>query len=58
MKFVKALFSLALLAAPSVFADDASDNAMRDLQIGMAGLKEAANNPELLAQLMHDLQVR
>jgi uncharacterized membrane protein len=55
MKFVKAVLSLgALLIAPTVLADD---EALRDLQIGMQGLKEAANNPELLAQLMHDLQV-
>jgi uncharacterized membrane protein len=55
MKFIKAVLSLgALLIAPTVLADD---EALRDLQIGMQGLKEAANNPELLAQLMHDLQV-
>ena len=31
--------------------------AMRDMQAGMAGLKEAANNPAMLAQLMRDLAV-
>ena len=57
MKFIKTLVSLAILAAPSAFAQEERD-ALRDLQIVMQGLKEAANNPELLAQLMHDLQVR
>lgn len=33
------------------------ESALRDLQIGMAGLKEAASNPALLAQLMRDLAV-
>jgi hypothetical protein len=46
---------VAMLLAPSAFADDES---LRDLQIGMQGLKEAAQNPALLAQLMQDLQVR
>jgi len=58
MKFIKALVSLAILSAPVAFADDQQRDAMRDLQIGMEGLKEAASNPQLLAQLMHDLQVR
>ena len=60
MKFLKALVSSLLFLAPAVcvLVDDESERAMRDLQIGMAGLKEAAQNPELLAQLMHDLQVR
>jgi hypothetical protein len=55
MKFIKALLSIAILSAPAAFAQERDP--MRDLQIGMQGLKEAANNPELLAQLMHDLQV-
>jgi hypothetical protein len=33
------------------------DQALNDLYMGMAGLKEAAQNPALLAQLMRDLQV-
>lgn len=56
MKLLKTLLSLAVLSAP-VLADDAKDDALRNMQIGMQGLKEAANNPQLLAQLMHDLQV-
>lgn len=38
--------------------EDAAARAARDMQMGMAGLKEAASNPALLAQLMRDLQVR
>jgi hypothetical protein len=37
--------------------DEEYSQAQRDLQTGMAGLKEASNNPALLAQLMRDLQV-
>ena len=37
--------------------EDAINQAMRDMQAGMAGLKEAANNPAMLAQLMRDLAV-
>lgn len=36
--------------------EDASSQALKDLQTGMAGLKEATNNPAVLAQLMRDLQ--
>lgn len=38
--------------------EDTSERALKDLQTGMAGLKEATQNPALLAQLMRDLQVR
>ena len=37
--------------------DEATAQAMRDMQAGMAGLKEASNNPAMLAQLMRDLSV-
>ena len=37
--------------------DEEKNQAMRDMQSGMAGLKEAANNPAMLAQLMRDLAV-
>lgn len=37
--------------------DDATAQAIRDMQAGMAGLKEASGNPAMLAQLMRDLQV-
>ncbi|CAJ1912446.1 unnamed protein product [Cylindrotheca closterium] len=36
--------------------EDPTGQAIKDLKLGMAGIKEAANNPELLAQLMQDLQ--
>merc|ERR1712232_275369 len=36
--------------------EDASAQALKDLHTGMAGLKEATQNPALLAQLMRDLQ--
>ena len=53
----KVLLSVSLIftAAP-VFAQE-GDAALRDLEIGLAGLQEAAKNPALLAQLMQDLQV-
>jgi hypothetical protein len=38
--------------------DEEAATALRDLQTGMAGLKEASQNPALLAQMMRDLQVR
>ncbi len=37
--------------------EEAAQAAMRDMQAGMAGLNEAANNPAMLAQLMRDLAV-
>lgn len=39
-------------------AQDAAAEALRDMQIGMQGLKQAGSDPALLAQLMQDLQVR
>lgn len=57
MMFFKTLLSFSLLFAAPVFAEEEA-SALRDLQIGMAGLQEAATNPALLAQLMQDLQVR
>jgi hypothetical protein len=46
-----------LLAVAVAKKKDEEDQALKDLYTGMAGLKEAANNPALLAQLMRDLQV-
>ena len=37
--------------------EDVTAQAIRDMQAGMAGLKEASKNPAMLAQLMRDLQV-
>jgi hypothetical protein len=50
-----ATFSVLLFAPAS--AQDMEADAMRDLQLGLLGIQEAAKNPVLLAQLMQDLQV-
>jgi hypothetical protein len=34
-----------------------NEDALRDIQLGMAGLKEAGQDPALLAQLFRDMQV-
>ena len=64
MQFLKSLFVIVaccLLAFTSVVeakkSNEEEDQALKDLYTGMAGLKEAASNPALLAQLMRDLQV-
>jgi len=51
----KTILSFSLLLAAPVFSQSDED-ALRDLQVGMAGLQEAAKNPALLAQLLQDLQ--
>ena len=51
MIFRKALF---VLCSSAAFV--AGQN--RDVQMGMQGLMEAGQNPELLAQLFQDMQVR
>ena len=38
--------------------EEAAARAARDLHAGMANLKDATQNPAMLAQLMKDLQVR
>uniref|UniRef100_A0A7S1UP72 STI1 domain-containing protein n=1 Tax=Grammatophora oceanica TaxID=210454 RepID=A0A7S1UP72_9STRA len=55
MKFFKSLAVAVCLFATSALAQE-GDDALRDLQIGMEGLREATKNPALLAQLMKDLQ--
>ena len=60
---LKTLFSLLFLLAciaTSVVAKKKEDEeqALRDVQLGLQGLKEATQNPALLAQMMRDLQVR
>ena len=37
---------------------DKEEEAQNDLLLGMAGLKRAASDPKMIAQLMADLQVR
>jgi hypothetical protein len=62
MHAFKSIYSLLLVLA-CLFAGsyakkkEQEDQALNDLYAGIAGLKEAAQNPALLAQLMRDLQV-
>lgn len=51
------LFVVLACATTSFAKKEEEDAALRDMQIGMAGLKEAAGNPALLAQLMRDMAV-
>jgi hypothetical protein len=39
-------------------AQNAAEQALRDMHIGMQGLQQAASDPAMMAQLMADLQVR
>lgn len=48
---------VALTAAKKKKDEDATEQAIKDLKLGMAGIQEAASNPAVLAQLMQDLQV-
>jgi hypothetical protein len=62
MHFIKSLFVIvacvfALTSVDGKKSNEEEDLALKDLYTGMAGLKEAAQNPALLAQLMRDLQV-
>jgi hypothetical protein len=45
-----------LLLASSCFAQDDAQ-AIKDMQVGMQGLMASVKDPELLAQLMQDMQV-
>lgn len=56
--FFKAILIAIVLIFVPVAAQREDNDALRDLEIGMAGLKEASKNPALLAQLMQDMQVR
>lgn len=55
--FFRTLFSFLLVLLVSFCAAQESDT-MRDIQLGLQGLKEAGKDPALLAQLMRDMQVR
>ena len=66
MKVLSSIFSVGIffLSAFCVNAqddyvrgEDPTADAIRDMQTGMAGLKQATQNPQLMAQLMNDLQV-
>jgi hypothetical protein len=49
-------FLLLCIALLSLVAAQDHDDAARNMQLGMMGLKEAGNDPALLAQLMQDMQ--
>jgi hypothetical protein len=57
MKFLKTTLAFSVLLFAPVSAQNKEADAMRDLQLGLQGIQEAAKNPALLAQLMQDLQV-
>ena len=57
MKLFATITAFAVLLFAPVSAQDVEADAMRDLQLGLQGIQEAAKNPVLLAQLMQDLQV-
>lgn len=59
LKSIFTLLFVVLACATTAFAKkkEEEDAALRDLHTGMAGLKEAASNPALLAQLMRDMAV-
>lgn len=63
MKLFQTIINITLIVS-SLFVlsrakddEDVTAQAIRDMQAGMAGLKEASKNPAMLAQLMRDLQV-
>jgi uncharacterized protein YjgD (DUF1641 family) len=61
MKFFKSLLSAGLLllsssATHAARGDDQDADALYDAQLGLAGVKQATNDPTLLAQLMQDMQ--
>ena len=67
MKFFNSLLSVALFFSSAFCAyaqdeyvrgEDPTADAIRDMQLGMSGLKQATQDPQLMAQLMNDLQVR
>lgn len=47
-----------VLTVAFVASVSAQQDPMRDLQMGLQGLQQAAKDPAQLAQLMKDLQVR
>ena len=59
LKSIFTLLFVVLACATTAFAKkkEEEEAALRDMHMGMAGLKEAANNPALLAQLMRDMAV-
>lgn len=51
------LFSLVSGQEEYVRGEDPQADAIRDMQLGFAGLQQMASDPVLMAQLMQDLQV-
>lgn len=65
MKFFKAIASVGILflssgvsAADYKRGENKEQDALYDIQTGMAGIQQAAKDPALLAQLIQDMQVR
>lgn len=65
MKFFKAIASAGILflssgvsAAEYKRGENKEQDALYDIQTGMAGMQQAAKDPALLAQLIQDMQVR
>lgn len=65
MKFFKAIASVGILflssgvsAAEYKRGENKEQDALYDIQTGMAGMQQAAKDPALLAQLIQDMQVR
>jgi hypothetical protein len=66
MKVLSSIFSVGIFFLSALCVDaqeeyvrgqDPAADAIRDMQSGMAGLKHATKDPQLMAQLMNDLQV-
>jgi len=64
LKSIVSAFGLTILLTGSSAQDeyvrgrDPQADAIRDIQLGMAGMKQATQDPVLLAQLVQDLQVQ
>lgn len=59
-KLISPLLFLASIASAQddyVRGENPQADAIRDMQMGFAGLQQAASDPVLMAQLMQDLQV-
>lgn len=55
MLFLQTLFSFLLLLLAFCASQQYKDT-LQDIQLGLQGLKEAASNPALMAQLLRDMQ--
>lgn len=57
MIFRRSILSIAVGLLLSASTGFAQEDAIRDMQVGMQGLKQAGEDPAMLAQLMQDMQV-